>query len=70
MARFTCRGLINVVELIEDEFDNGYTIRTDLMQDGDIIQCRDDSDMHVKKEGNSVILVKKCFKNHCFSKCD
>lgn len=54
--------------LIEDVSDTAYTIRSDLMQDGETLQCRDDSDMHVIKEGNSVVLVKKCFKNECFSK--
>lgn len=56
-----------MVELIEDE-SNGYTLRTDLMKDGETLQCRDDADMHIIKDGNSVVLVKKCFKNECFSK--
>jgi len=56
-----------MVELIEDE-DNGYTLRTDLMKDGETLQCRDDADMHIIKDGNSVVLVKKCYQAKPFSK--
>lgn len=57
-----------MVNLIEDEENNGYTIRSDLMKDGEILQCRDDNDMHIIKEKDSVILVKKSFSNNCFNK--
>ena len=52
---------------IEDESEDGYTLRTDLLKEGEKIQCQDDGDMHVKKEGEAVILVKKCFQKNCFS---
>ncbi len=55
-----------MVSLIEDEIGNGYTIRSDLMKDGDTLQCRDDSDMHIKKEGEGVVLIKKSFRKNCF----
>lgn len=54
--------------LIEDENKDGYTIRSDLMKDGDKILCKDDNDMHIQKEGNSVILVKSCFVKNPFIK--
>lgn len=54
--------------LIEDESENGYTIRSDLMEDGQSLECRDDKDMHVQKDGDGVILTKKCFVSKCFSK--
>lgn len=56
------------MNFIEDETDDSYTIRTDKLEDGETLQCRDDPDMHVKKEGDSIVLVKKCFSNNCFSK--
>ena len=55
-------------DLIEDETPDSYTLRTDKLVDGESIQCRDDADMYVKKEGDSILLVKKCFRNDCFSK--
>jgi len=54
--------------LIEDETPDSYTIRTDKLGDGETLQCRDDADMTVKRVGNDIILVKKCFSNNCFSK--
>lgn len=68
MERFACRGWPSMVNLVEDENDKGYTIRSDLMEDGESIECIEDHDMHVRKEGDSVVLVKKCFSNNCFSK--
>lgn len=52
---------------IEEESEDSYTIRTDILEEGQAVVCRDDKDMVVKKSGNSVILVKKCFKKDCFS---
>lgn len=57
------------MSLIEDETNDSYTIRTDKLEDGEILQCRDDNDMRVKKEGDSIVLIKKCFKNNVFIKC-
>ena len=57
-----------MTERIEDIHDDGYTIRTDQMREGEIVECVEDSDMHVKKEEGWVVLVKKCFSNNCFSK--
>lgn len=54
--------------LIEDETPESYTIRTDKLGEGESVQCRDDADMSVKKEGDSILLIKKCFRNDCFSK--
>jgi len=53
---------------IEDETVQGYTIRTDLMKNGDIIECRDDPDMCIKKEGDEILLVKKSYSSHPFRK--
>lgn len=55
-------------DLIEDETPDSYTIRTDKLQEGESVQCRDDRDMSVKIEKGSVLLIKKCFRNDCFSK--
>jgi len=55
-----------MTNLIEDEFNDGYTIRSDLMLDGESLQCRDDKDMHIKKDGNEIVLVKKSFSKNCF----
>jgi len=57
-----------MVNLIEDETKDSYTIRGDLMKDGDMLQCRDDKDMHVKKQGNTIILVKKSHQIFPFKK--
>ena len=54
--------------LIENQHSLGYTIRTDKMTDGQTIECQDDKDMYVKKIGEEIILVKKSFRNDCFSK--
>lgn len=56
-----------MVNLIEDEKD-GYTIRSDLMKDGEKLQCRDDQDMQIQKDGDGVILIKKCYTSQPFSK--
>ncbi len=57
-----------MVNLIEDESKNSYTIRSDLMKNGDILQCKEDNDMKVLKKGDIIILVKKSFTNNCFKK--
>jgi hypothetical protein len=54
--------------LIEDETETSYVIRTDKMKEGDSLECRDDHDMMIKKEGKSILLTKKCFFKNCFSK--
>lgn len=54
--------------LIEDRNSLGYTIRTDLMKEGQVVQCEDDKDMCIKKIHGEIILVKKSFTNNCFSK--
>lgn len=67
MEKLTCRGYSNLVELIEENED-GYTMRSDLMKDGESLQCQDDNDMHIKKEGDSIVLIKSCYSKQPFSK--
>lgn len=55
-------------EFIENETEDGYTIRTDKLKDGQTIQCKEDSDMYVKKDGDSLILIKKSYSSNCFAK--
>lgn len=54
--------------LIEDESETSYVVRTDKLQEGESLECRDDKDMSIKREGNSILLTKKCFLKNCFSK--
>jgi hypothetical protein len=69
MAKFVCRGWTDLSNsLIEDENQEGYTVRSDLMKQGEKVDCRDDKDMQIQKDGEGVILIKKCFLRNCFSK--
>ena len=54
------------MSLIEDESAAGYAIRLDKMKPGQIIVCHEDSDMCVKKDGDSAILIKKSYSKTCF----
>ena len=56
------------MSFIEDETPDSYTVRTDKLEKGGTIQCRDDHDMSIRKEPDGLVLVKKSFKNNCFSK--
>lgn len=55
-------------KFLEQTKDKEYNILTDKMNPGDSIQCHDDSDMTIiKDEEGEVCLVKKSFRNDCFS---
>ena len=45
-----------------------YTIRSDKMKKGEILECKDDPDMSIVKQDGKVSLVKKCYVKQPFVK--